>query len=93
MKKTKYLISGLLISSLLSGCVNFSYGGTTKADTTYVAEYADGTQVELSREEVEDIKEVQEELGIIEESLYEEKEEEVEEKTAKEPFNINTATH
>lgn len=91
MKKTKCLISGLLISSLLSGCANFSYENPVKADTTttYVAEYPDGSQVEITKEEAEEIKNIQEELGVTVEAPEREEIEEVEEPEIKEAFSIN----
>lgn len=55
------LLTGVMLCICATGC------GMVKAD--YVAEMPDGSRIEISQEEAEGIKEVQEELGIDEEDI------------------------
>lgn len=88
--KRKILMTILCASMVttLSSC------GAVKADTTYVAEYPDGSKVEISESEAHEIQSIQEELGIIvEEPTNKEttEQEETEEitTTEAEEFNLN----
>lgn len=58
---------GSIFCMALTGCADFSYRNPAKADPTtkYVAEFPDGSQVEITKEEAEEIRNIQEEFGVI----------------------------
>lgn len=73
---------GSILCMVLTGCLDFSYRNLAKADTTtYVAEFPDGSQVEVTQEEAEEIKKIQEELGVVAREYENDYEEDYEEKS------------